>query len=683
MHNDVIMSCIDDPDISIRLQALDLGVAMVTSVNIASVVDRLLRQLSDAAIAPSGHSLKDTVPFAGVEPSADSEGQDPEEMLRASGVKPKQELLLPDDYKINVICKILNMCSQVNYANIDDFDWYIEVLIQLAALVPPSTQYHALPRNGAEATPYNTAALIGLELRNIAVRVKSVRSAATRAAEYLISSSRTDFTSLSTASGTHGALLSAVWIVGEYAEFLRSPEEMLDCSLSPSNLGLPPVVLSTYLQAILKLFSALLESDNRIWDEERKTMTSLLLARIVHFLESLSTNPSLEVQERAVEFLELTRLAGEAVATQERLIQSPPPFLTSVIPSLFTGQELNPVALGAQKKIPPLNTMDLDAPLYRDLSGLLHSSTINTIDGFDAEDETELFYKKRRIKRGEVPTQAETTLDREPESMAAQRSTRRAADDAGAATRRRIERRGRYRDDPFYIPNEDSSSGASTPFHDILKGSNGLEVDIEAIPIMDLDLGAHCGPSKFTADEDSTKKPRRQQKRVDIAADENFDSIEPDVLQDLPKAVRNTTNFATLLKRGSIKKPLLQVDSSGLRDLTLEAGPEDGSGFPYHVERREGEEAEMAEALREVERLRLEMQRASERIDAGDGIPLDGTLVKKRRKKKPKEEAGSRKDRKKKLQSKQTGLSSSSRTNEDGEEQAAKKKKRKKLRSIE
>jgi AP-3 complex subunit delta-1 len=49
----------------------------------------------------------------------------------------------------------------------------------------------------------------------------------------------------------------------------------------------------------------------------------------------------------------------------------------------------------------------------------------------------------------------------------------------------------------------------------------------------------------------------------------------------------------------------------------------------------------MAKAMQEVERLRLEMQRANERIQAAQGVPPEGTVVKKKKKKKPVEgEAG-------------------------------------------
>lgn len=671
------MSCIDDPDISIRLQALDLGVAMVTSANLPSTVNRLLRQLSNTSIAASGETVEYTTPFAGVEPSADSDGEDPEETLRPTGPKLKQELVLPEEYKINVISKILDMCSQGTYANIVDFDWYIEVLSQLAALVPSSTQCQALNGNRPGYTPYDTAVSIGSELRNVAVRVKSVRPAATRAAEWFITALRKESISPSTGSATHGVLLSAVWIVGEYAEFLRSQENMLDCALNPSNLLLPPAVLPAYVQAIPKIFSAMVRSDNRIWDTERKSMTSLLLARMVHFLEPLSVHPSLEVQGRAVEFLELMRVAVEAVAAQEGSDQTPPLFLISVIPSLFAGPELNPVAPGAQKKVPLLDTMDLKAPLHHDLPGLLNTSAINKVDVSREEVEIELFYKKGQSKRVEVQIRAESTLDRMPESTAAPTGIGEDADGAGTAVRRRTERRGRYKDDPFYIANEESSSGASTPFHNILKSNNGVEVDIDAIPIMNLDLGMQSDPARSVDDDQSSKKRRKQQTKIDIAADENFDSLEPDLLQAPTKAVGDLNSVAAQLQRETMKKSLLQVDSSSLRDFALEASRGNGGVGPHQFDNREGEEAEMAEALREVERLRLEMQRTSERIDAGDGVEPEGTLVKKRRKKKrPKEEAASPDDGKKQSQCSQDSLGGSSRTNEEAKEHMAKKKKR-------
>jgi AP-3 complex subunit delta-1 len=75
------------------------------------------------------------------------------------------------------------------------------------------------------------------------------------------------------------------------------------------------------------------------------------------------------------------------------------------------------------------------------------------------------------------------------------------------------------------------------------------------------------------------------------------------------------------------KHSLLQVDSSHIGSFSLEG---DGSA-PIDFERQQREEAEMAKAMKDVERLRLEMQRANERIEAAQGV--EGTVIKKKKKK--------------------------------------------------
>ena len=52
-------------------------------------------------------------------------------------------------------------------------------------------------------------------------------------------------------------------------------------------------------------------------------------------------------------------------------------------------------------------------------------------------------------------------------------------------------------------------------------------------------------------------------------------------------------------------------------------------------QQREEPDVEMAEAMRKIERVRLEMQRASERIEV-QGVPSDGQLIKKKAVKKKK-----------------------------------------------
>ncbi|TKA81174.1 hypothetical protein B0A49_01887 [Cryomyces minteri] len=344
------------------------------------------------------------------------------------------------------------------------------------------------------------------------------------------------------------------------------------------------------------------------------------MARIVHFLEPLATHPSLEVQERAVEYLELMRLASEAALGQDPEVNGngfvdPPLLLTQAMPSLFTGMELNPVARGAQKRVPLPDDLDLDLPINENLSMILQLAESDLRPESD-EDDVFDFYNKRPQHQPQVAATAADWLEPSaPKVVSYQQGAEDRYLDPDILARRKAERAERYKDDPFYIDSS-RNSGTSTPLHNILKNSNGEELDIDAIPIMDLDLeSASDSRNKgVTTRVNGKRKPR---KNIDIVADETI---------GLDDETSLTASRPATSTKG--KKSLLEVDSSGLQSLSLEGGGES----QLDIERREAEEAEMAKAMREVERLRLEMQRAQERIHAKD-MPDEGTLVKRKKKK--------------------------------------------------
>ena len=77
MHQDVILQCIDDPDISIRMRALDLAVGMVNADNLQLIVDRLVAQLLQAPFANASDEVNNDRGFHnGIEPRADSDDED-------------------------------------------------------------------------------------------------------------------------------------------------------------------------------------------------------------------------------------------------------------------------------------------------------------------------------------------------------------------------------------------------------------------------------------------------------------------------------------------------------------------------------------------------------------------------------------------------------------------------------
>ena len=639
MHQDAILNCIDDPDISIRLQALDLGASMVNSDNLVAVVGRLMRQLRKAPLSVDTID-NDRRHAEGVEPAADSDGEDPAATLQPVKGSMNDAPPLPAEYRISIIRRILDMCSRDTYANISDFEWYIETLAQLVRLVPPTSKSSGEALSGHEPSDGHISSSagesisesIGSELQNVAVRVSTVRAEAvnTAASLMIVDGGNTTFANLG--DGGEGVLRFGVWIVGEYSDSLLDPSGTLTNSIHSKIASLAPLTICAYLQAIPKIFVRTTSDNNNPWTPERKSMASLLLARITHFLEPLTTHPNLEVQERCVELLELMRVASQAVTDHDVDSEHGPLLLTRAIPSLYTGEELKPVAPTAQKKVPLPDNLNLDTPINDNLVSLLRQADQDDLSDTESV-EFETFYNVRPSRKPLVSAAIDSLPSIEPESLSYQQSEG-ATLDPNTQIKKRLERRTRNKDDPFYIASDDNISGASTPFHDILRSTNGEDVDVDSIPIMDLDLGDKL-PGAERSEPEPRKQKRKKPKKHHIAMDENLDFEGPqsDRIVDSASIVNGASPGPA--RREKAKKSLLEVDSSGLGTFSLDAD----EGSQVDVERREIEDADMAKALEEVERLRMEMQRASERVQV-EGMPLEGELVKKKKKKKRKDVLG-------------------------------------------
>jgi len=639
-QQDVIMSCIDDPDVSIRLKALELGAGMVNSDNLVALVERLMRQLQQASI--SNDSADDGRTLAvSVQPAADSDGEDPEESLRPSKEPRDDVQALPAEYRNTILQQILDMCSKDTYLNIVDFEWYIDTLLRLLKLVPAVnkiSQAESLPGHIAEVPQEaKVSSAIGWELRNVAVRVNIVRPEVVKAADVIIAAAGNNTAKGLGSSNQDGVLSFVAWIAGEYIEDCENPAKTLDSLICAKAESLPSDTICAYLQAIPKVFAHIVSKPSPLCGAERKTMTSLLLARIVHFLEPLATHPNLEVQERAVEYLELMKVVAQATSGHEPDDQEGPLLLTRAVPQLFADWELNPVAPTAQKKVPVPADLDLETPFNSNLLLLLKSAEDDESMSTETA-EFDSFYNQRPAQKAiGVPSIGSPAIDGLPSfevTPSSYQQTDLSALDAEALIRTKIQRRERNKDDPFYIGSEDASSGASTPFHEILRNANGDDVDVDSIPIMDLDLGTKELPVS-DMDSEASRPKRRRPKRVHIAQDETIGHEESSETQN--KKLSTSLADSSTQRARDQKKNLLMVDSSGLGGISLEI--RNHTAEPYDDQVHSSQDTEMEKALAEVERLRLEMQRASERIQAVDGTPAEGTLVKKKEKKKTKGKA--------------------------------------------
>jgi AP-3 complex subunit delta-1 len=242
--------------------------------------------------------------------------------------------------------------------------------------------------------------------------------------------------------------------------------------------------LAVYLQAIPKIFALLAGDENANWTPERKTMISLLMARIIHTLEPLASHPDLEVQERAVEFAELLRLAAEASAGQEASAtanhQDTPLLLTQAIPSLFAGLELNSVAPGAQRNVPLPIALDLDQPINSRLNELLQAVDARVLGEAD-KDEFEVYYYEQPIATCVEPAINRLAVKNDDAAPSYQQASGESYLDPDIIARRRAERRERNKDDPFYIAGSDYTSDLSAPLDTIIQNDNenGLIQDID------------------------------------------------------------------------------------------------------------------------------------------------------------------------------------------------------------
>lgn len=620
------MGCINDPDISIRLQALELGAGMVTSDNLVTIVERLSKQLSSAptnswtADYEKSHAL-------GVEPAADAADEDPEEVLKPTPEHHDLPMALPAEYRVTIIRQIISLCSKDTYTNIIDFEWYIDVLLQLVRLVPASLP-ESIDHVGQQGRGLGD--VIGWELRNVAVRVTAVREYAVAAAYSLISTYASDSSITVAGTGGEGVLSFAAWLVGEYNSMLAPSNASLEPLIHPRVYSLSPVVICTYLQAIPKVLCAIVSCGPE-WSVERQTMVSLVVARIIHFIEPLTNNPDVDVQERSVEFLELMRILFQSISNHQLENHSGPLLLMTAIPQLFNGFELNPVAPTAQRKVPLPSGLELGMPINKDLAILLQRAEQDVSLKAESAD-FELFYNKRATPKATnsaiistLPSvQLESTSDPQRDGALLQNDT---------LSLDSVRRRERNKDDPFHIMTDDFQSGTSTPLHDILRSTNGDDLDVDSIPIMSLDIGKP-GTLNDNSDREVRKMRHKRQRKVHIIKDENIEQEADDTTENQAAQATIVEN-PNPLQRAS-KKSLLQVDSSGLNTLSLDANLQPSGSL--HPEALENQDTEMAQALAKVERLRLEMQRASERIEAKDGTPAEGVLVKKKKRKKSKQQ---------------------------------------------
>jgi len=362
-----------------------------------------------------------------------------------------------------------------------------------------------------------------------------------------------------------------------------------------------------------------------------------MLGRITTFLETLSSHPNLEVQERSVEFLELLRLGSEALIALPDDALEAPLLLIHALSELFDGAVLNPVSAAAQRKIPMPADLDLDTPINPNLNSILQSSQLaDAEEDYDKDVDTfnQFYYERETSATTVLQPSAHTphvgSDDDEPTSY------QQTPESPRTKARRKAERAARNRDDPFYIP-----SGSETPSNEmssIIRQGQG-DLDIDSIPIVDLKIDS----SQLPKHTELAKPKRKPKKKFVVTADETLDSsieqlsssFDPRKPRPMSRALSSqTTGSSSSVPAARSGRNLLSVDSTNLGAFSLLDSPSQGQS-QLEVERRLAEEAEMIAALKEVERKRLELAREEERArtQLAEGVNEEGIVVKRKKKK--------------------------------------------------
>lgn len=266
-YRPLILQCLSDEDVTIRTRALDLLIGLATRKNVMDLVTQLLHHVD-----------------------------------MASGA-----------YKIDLVEKIVEICSSEKYTLVTDFAWYIDVLVILART----------KGIGGHGNSRNLGPMISHQIMDVTVRVLPVRSyAVRRMIGFILDSGRGNVgSSFGLESNTNimpEILPVAAFIVGEYSTLIDEALSMenendedelsrynslskgtyhalIQAETDPSNIAsTEEQTQSVYIQSAIKIFAS---ASNSIQcsDLELEACIATLMKHLQVFVQSMDT----EVQERA------------------------------------------------------------------------------------------------------------------------------------------------------------------------------------------------------------------------------------------------------------------------------------------------------------------------------------------------------------------------------------------------
>lgn len=319
---DTIIECLNDEDITIRQRALDLLCGVVNQKNLKSIITRLMKSLNDI-----------------------------NEKESAS--------IMEDKYKDHLIQKIIITCAKENYANIANFKWYLDILINL-------TQVKSATHGK----------LIASQLIDVLIRVKSIRDYGVQEMIKLLSSPELQ-TESSETSAVFEVLYAAAWLTGEFVSDCATHEELeiLKALVQPSVQSLPLRIQSSYVLTVAKIYAHASKSAEQ--EESVKDALPEIIEVTKQGLRMFLTSSDVEIQERAIAVMKIIDIHLELMDDGTDI--------TDELYALFE-DKLNPVAPKAQRKLQetPPSELNLDEWIGTPFSELIDEHVFKQSDSHNS-----------------------------------------------------------------------------------------------------------------------------------------------------------------------------------------------------------------------------------------------------------------------------------------------------------
>lgn len=304
-----IMSCLTDKDLIIKRKALEICQYLVSEDNIADLVKVLLLQL----------------------------------------VPEENNYRIPEDLKLEITDKILEIASQDNYSNIPNFKWYVTALKELVSLT-----VLLLADNGAgtsvalsNSAADTIATKLGKEFKSLSIRVPSIRP-------YILNKVVSQYVEDPKTLQLCPLLMRDLyWILGEYINEIGDDDDELETAtsalgskvrifntfvnnyidvelktnqfpVSRAIISLPDSsVLIIYIQMLIKLFSGITTDYQQLYlnygklPYDKYGEIEFFLWKAVSFFENWENHSDYEVQERTLSWLEFLKLCLDAIARED------------------------------------------------------------------------------------------------------------------------------------------------------------------------------------------------------------------------------------------------------------------------------------------------------------------------------------------------------------------------------